>query len=258
MLEALRPYLESLPAGSVSVVSVNEKALGVGNWRGIETLGSFAIVGLKGGHLEAVVRFQFQADQPNAVDDAVNTLQARLLAGRDALWKVGLLHITAQDTTPAEFSAPLNAWRKTVAYKILYEFRYQDTDGAESLIARIPIHSDPEERDSPQRETITVTDEMVRWDNEAAPTLVVRGRWDARGLSALAFIPGTAPTRSVTLRRTFDQATGHLCFADGFSERAWTSGWLCESGGLGWQWNTRRLRIAGAGVSDCYSVARRG
>jgi hypothetical protein len=83
-----------------------------------------------------------------------------------------------------------------------------DTDGAESLIARIPIHSDPEVRDSLQRETTVVTDEMIRWDNEAAPSLVARGRFDVGGLSVLTFIPSTAPSGTVTLTRTFDGAVG--------------------------------------------------
>ncbi len=208
LLTTLRVYTQGLAWATVSIVSVNEKSLGIGNWRGIEPLGAFGVLGLKGGHLDVVARFQFQDAQSNVVDDAVNLLQGRLLAAKDALWVAGVLRVAAQDLTAADFITPLNVWRRSADYKLLYEFRYQDADGAESLIARIPINVDPEQLNSPAREITTVTDDMVRWDNEAAPTLVVRGRLDVRRLSALAFVPGTPSNGSVTLKRTFDQATG--------------------------------------------------
>ena len=94
----------------------------------------------------------------------------------------------------AEPSPSLNAWRRTAEYTVLYEFLYTDTDGAQSLIAQIPIHTDPETLDSPQRETAVVTDEMVRWDDESAPTLELRGRLTVSRLSILVFMPGTPPT----------------------------------------------------------------
>lgn len=213
MLGRLDDYLPlpapPLPDPSVSVVSMNERPVGLGDRRGTETRGSFAVVALKGIRLDALVRFQLWAAGPAQAETAMTNLNSQLMADRDALWAAGFLRLMLEVAPPADYvPAPVDAWRKQADYRILYEFHYQDTDGAESLIARIPIHSDPEVRDSLQRETTVVTDEMIRWDNETAPVLVVRGRFDVGGLSALAFVPGMAPGGAVTLTRTFDGAVG--------------------------------------------------
>ncbi len=205
----LPPPAPPLPEPSVSVVSMNERAVGLGNRRGSETRGSFAVVALKGIRLDSLVRFQLWAAGPAQAETAMTTLNAQLMADRDALWGAGFLRVALEVTPPADYTpAPVDAWRKQADYRILYEFHYQDTDGAESLIARIPIHSDPEVRDSLQRETTVASDEMIRWDNEAAPPLVARGRFSVGGLSVLAFVPGMAPSGTVTLTRTFDGAVG--------------------------------------------------
>jgi len=47
---------------------------------------------------------------------------------------------------------------------------------------------------------------MVRWDNENAPTLVLRGPSSIGSLSALRFVPAAVPAGSVKLTRTFDGA----------------------------------------------------
>jgi hypothetical protein len=213
MLGRLDDYLPlpapPLPDPSVSVVSMNERAVGLGDRRGTETRGSFAVVALKGIRLDALVRYQLWAAGPAQAETAMTNLNSQLMADRDALWGAGFLRLMLEVTPPADYvPAPVDVWRKQADYRILYEFHYQDTDSAESLIARIPIHSDPEVRDSLQRETTVVTDEMSRWDNEAAPVLVIRGRFDVGGLSALVFIPGLAPSGAVTLMRTFDGAVG--------------------------------------------------
>jgi len=205
----LPPPAPPLPEPSVSVVSMNERAVGLGNRRGTETRGSFAVVALKGIRLDSLVRFQLWAAGPAQAETAMTDLNSRLMADRDAMWGAGFLRLMLEVTPPADYvPAPVDAWRKQADYRVLYEYHYQDTDGAESLIARIPIHSDPEVRDSLQRETTVVTDEMIRWDNEAAPPLVARGRFDVGGLSVLTFIPSTAPSGTVTLTRTFDGAVG--------------------------------------------------
>jgi hypothetical protein len=218
MLKDLKAYFAGLPAAAgalpernVSVVSVVERNVGLGNITGNNKRGGFAATVLKGGRLDAVARFQLWGTGPGEVDAAVEALHKALLTDKDTLLnlkKQGFLRIAAETSSLAEHVAVLNAWRKTTDYRVLYEYSYEDTDGAESLIARIPIHSDPEARNSPQRETTTVTDEMVRWDNEATPRLVVRGRLTIGSLSALAFIPATAPTGTVILKRTFDGAVG--------------------------------------------------
>lgn len=196
---------QELPKPGVSVTGVTERALAVGNRRGTERRGSFAIVELKGGRLEAGVRFQFLADDSGVMDAAVQELHKRLLVARNDLWAAGFLRFAAEGTSLAEHISALNAWRKTADYRVLYEFHYQDTAGAESIITRIPIHSDPEERDSLQRETTVVTDEMVRWDNETAPALEVtasvRSGVRVTGLAILAYLSAGWTGNQITLAR---------------------------------------------------------
>lgn len=212
MLDILDDYLpppaSPLPGPSVFVISMNERSVGLGNHVGLETRGGFAAVALKGLRLDALIRFQLWATTPNEVDTAISSLNSQLLTDRKKLVKQGFLRLSLATTSLATHIATLGTWHKTSDFSVLYEFSYQDADGADSLIARIPILSDPETRNSPERETTVVTDEMVRWDNEATPALILRGRLSLGGLSALAFIPGTAPSGAVTLTRTFDAAPG--------------------------------------------------
>ena len=203
----LPPISGSLPAPNVSIIKVEEKPTGLGNYIGDEVLEQFSIV-LKGGRLQASVRFQLWADTPNDVDQLIDELHGRLLVAKEDLWIAGFLRVIAEGSTLAEFISSLPAWRRTADYQVLYEFRYTDTDGAQSLIARIPIHTDPEELDSPQRETAVVTDEMARWDEQTAPTLDLHGRLTVNRFSALSFVPGTPPNAPVMLLRTFDGAAG--------------------------------------------------
>ncbi len=221
MLAVLNNYLPTpvppLPAPSVSITSLTERPLAIGNQRGTERRGSFAVVALKGGRLDAVVRFQLWGTDPGEVDTAIEALHGRLLAARDELWAAGFLRFAAEETSLAEHVSTLNAWRKTTDYKMLYEFRYQVTDDAQSIIARIPIHSDPEERDSLQRETTVVTDEIVRWDEKrdsdhpGAPLLEVAGsvgsRLQVTGLAILAYLPAGWTGNQVTLARLDRRST---------------------------------------------------
>ena len=201
----LPPQVGTLPPPSVTITSVNEKPTGLGNHVGQERLNQFSIA-LKGGRVEAGVRFQLWAGAPNDVDQAIDSLHAALLQARGDLRAEGFLRITADASSMAEPIPSLNAWRRTAEYTVLYEFLYTDTDGAQSLIAQIPIHTDPETLDSPQRETAVVTDEMVRWDDESAPTLELRGRLTVSRLSILVFMPGTPPTGPVRILRTHTDA----------------------------------------------------
>lgn len=188
------PYMieewpSDLPQPSVSVTSVTERALAVGNRRGTERRGSFAVVELKGGRLDAMIRFQFLGDPPDVVDAALVELHRRLLAAKNFLWKKGILRFAAEETSMLEYIPSLYPWRrtgrKTTDYRILYEFHYYDTDGAESLIARIPIDIDDE--------STIVTDEMTRWDNQVVLKLEVHGgthkAFNIGALDILAFLP---------------------------------------------------------------------
>lgn len=200
-----KPADDSLPDPSVSVVSITERTVGLGNRVGTETRGSFAVAALKGSRLDAVVRFEVWANQPDEVNDAIALLHERLLSptAKATLRAAGVLRLAAAETSLAEFDFTLNAWTKTCDYKVLYEFSFQDTDGAESLIARIPINLNSE-----FQESTVVTDSMVRWDNQSAPKLVLRGRSKIARLSALVYLPGAVPSGSVTLTRTFNGAVG--------------------------------------------------
>ena len=198
MLATLRGYLPvpvpPLPSPGASAVEVRRSPVGIGNWRGIEHRGAIGEIALKGGRLDAVVRFQVWAGSVGEVDALIDTLQGDLLADADSLRAAGFLRVGLKDSAPAEFiGGTTNAWRRTCDLAVLYEYHYQDTDGAESLIARIPILSDLEQRDSPVRETATVTDQLVRWDSLEARPLVVSGtaRRSLRvyGLASLAYRP---------------------------------------------------------------------
>lgn len=210
MLSVLASHLPPAPAPpipppNVSVVSLTERLVGLGNHRGIEARGPFAVVALKGGRLDARVRFQLWAATPGEVDTATDALHGRLLAARNDLWSGGFLRVAAEETCQAEHILAQGAWRKTTNYKVLYEFRYEDTDGAESIIARIPIHSDPEVRNSMQRETTVITDEMARWDDQEAPALEVgasvRSSVRVTGIAVLAYLPAGWTGNRVTLAR---------------------------------------------------------
>jgi hypothetical protein len=207
MLSILGGFLPSpqpsVPGPNVSVVSVLERAVGVGNRVGNEMRGSLIVAAIKGSRLEAVVRFQIWATQPDDVNSAIQTLHENLLTAKSTLRGQGFLRLDAIATSLAEFDAALNQWSKTCDYKVLYEFQFQDTEGAESLIARIPITVNGE-----YNESTLVTDHMARWDNQTAPILQLRGRATLTRLSALAYLPFPLPSGSVTLTRTFDSATG--------------------------------------------------
>ena len=207
MLSILGGFLPSpvpsVPAPNVSAVSVVERAVGLGNRVGNEMRGSFMVAAVKGSRLDAVVRFQVWASQPDGVNAVIQNLHEQLLAAKQTLRGLGFLRLDAAETSLAEFNAVLNGWHKTCDYKVLYEFHFQDSDGAESLIARIPIAVNSE-----YNESTVVTDRMVRWDNQSAPTLRLRGRINLTRLSALAYLPDPLPSGSVTLTRTFDGASG--------------------------------------------------
>jgi hypothetical protein len=160
-------------------------------------------VELKGGRLDAVARFELWAAQPGAVEQAIQDLIARLLADREMLWTVGFLRIALEATSSSENVPAIPAWRQTADVRVLYEFHFEDSDESQGLIARIPIHVN-----STYNELTTVTDEMTRWDNQAAPSLEVRGPATISALSALVFVAGAAPGGTVTLTRTFDGASG--------------------------------------------------
>jgi hypothetical protein len=200
----LPPHVINLPVPSVTFASMTERAVGIGRSRGGDSVGPFGAISLKGIRLDAVARFQLWAGGPTDADLAFSDLNARLIANRENLRSGGFLRFALESAPPAEpLPPPVDAWRKYADYRVLYEFDYQDTDGAQGLIARIPVHID-----SNLSQSMTITDEMTRWDNIAAPQLVVRGSAGIAGLSLLAFVAALPPTAPVTLTRTYDGAVG--------------------------------------------------
>ena len=213
MLKLLKVYVEpplmapppppALPASNVLLASVIERAVGLSNRVGTDLRGPFSVAALKGLRVEAVVRYEIWEHSPTDVGAAVENLITQLLSDRDVLRTQGFLKVVLKSTGPSENVFAEDAWRQSVEFDVLFEFPYVDSDGAESLIARIPIDFTGE-----FNETTLVVDEMARWDNEAAPALHVRGPLRIGVLSALAFVAGTQPTGKVTITRTFDGATG--------------------------------------------------
>ena len=206
------PPAQPLPDPSVSLVSVTEKSVGLGSRLGIDAQGPLSISVLKGVRLDAVVRFEFWGADPAEADANITGMHAALLAAKAQLKSQGFLILEGLDTLLADQPLP-DAWRKTATYRVLFEFPYQDTDDAGGLIARIPININ-----SIFNETTVVTDEMVRWDGDEAPTLEVRGStgrvpFHVGELALLAFLPVGFNGDGVTISSFVGGALTQLSFA---------------------------------------------
>lgn len=211
------------PLPKLSFVSVTERSVGIGNRVGNELRGAFGVLALKGVRVEVVLRFQLWANSPTDVDDAVQNLIGPLLADRDELRQKGVLRLALKSVGTSDTPDGGSTWRQSTEFSVLYEEPFSDTDGAESLIAQIPI-----KLNSDFNETTVVTDEMVRWDDKlepetadtSAPPLILSGPVQIADLWALYFKPetGSPPGGTVAVRRTFDGAPGqpstHVSFND--------------------------------------------
>jgi hypothetical protein len=205
LMSTLQTYLPApappLPAGSVGVASVADRALSVGNLRGDETRSGIGTVCLKGGRIDALVRFQLWGQQPGDAEKAIQALAQKVLADRNKLWAQGFLKLALANTPVPENITGMNLWRDSAEFNVLYEYHFQEADG-EGLIARIPVHLN-----SVHDESTVVTAEMRRWDDQNASTLVLRGRTEVGRISVLDFAPAAKPAGTVTLLRTRDDAT---------------------------------------------------
>ncbi len=178
-------------AASVSLVSANERSVGLGNRRGNETVGGMPLYALKGVQLEALVRFQLWGTTVEEVEAATEELQRRLRAGADEFRAGGFLQFAGDSMSVVENVSPDGGglWRRTLQYRVLYEFRYRDNDGALSLIARLRVRFPPEM----DGERMNLTDDMTRWDGRRARRLNVRAghrrRLRLRELLIIAHLP---------------------------------------------------------------------
>ncbi|PVU82793.1 hypothetical protein DDP54_06960 [Cellulomonas sp. WB94] len=218
------PAVPAIPDPNVTLERVAEKLVGLGNQRGTDPTGPLGARTLRGGRLDARVRFQVWAGTAPAADAAMQTLHTTLLDDADELRAAGFLKLAAAGTTLAEPVDTIPAWRKATSFDVLYEYRYVDEDDAASLIARIPVTTDPEASGSPAREVGTVVDELVRWDEEVAPTLVVHGPAAVSRVAALTFVPGPPLGGTVTFRRTSGSGAPVTSFGDLDAFLAATSG----------------------------------
>lgn len=188
------------PPSNVSVVSAAERSVGIGRFVGTPGPTEFAAEEVLGGRVEAVVRFELWGGALGTLHGDTAALQARLRNERDVLRKLGFLRLRLADTSPAE---PVGTdWRQWCLYEVLYEYEYMDADASQSLIVRILADLTGE-----VAEAMDIRGSMVRWDEEDAPRLVVRGPAVIHALSTLAFVPG-APGGRVRVTRTFDGAVG--------------------------------------------------
>lgn len=189
------------PPSNVAVVSAAERSVGIGRFVGTPGPTEFAAEEVLGGRVEAVVRFELWSGALGTLHGETAALQARLRNARDALRALGFLRLRLADTSLAE--AVGTDWRQCCLYEVLYEYEYMDADASQSLIVRILADITGE-----LAEGMEVRGSTVRWDEEDAPRLVVRGPAVIHAVSTLAFVPGAVPGGGVRITRTFDGATG--------------------------------------------------
>ena len=193
-----------LPAPSVSVVRLQEKQLGLGQFRSLDERNQFPVA-QKGLRVAATTRFQLWAITPDAVEQQLRLLIEALLADREALVAEGFLEMSLRDVTVSQLvpTGQQPPWRQVADFDLLYEFHVESPDDAGGLIARIPAEF------RPGFGSMTITGDVVVWDDASAPALVLTGgNGPITGLSALVFAPGAQVTDSVTVLRTFSRATG--------------------------------------------------
>jgi hypothetical protein len=205
----LRPFIPLRgvsPENSLHVVSAVGRNLALGNRRGTEQRFGHPVAALRGMHLDGTARIELWDGTPDGVDGAMGVLHANLLGATASLRALGFLKFRIASSGASEHSSVLSAWRKVSDLEFLYEYHATDNDEAESFIVRIPLRSDLEEPGSPEGSIETVIDEMRRWDDEAAPSLVARPAGGGRGvrltgLLSFAFLPGGLLGAGVTLER---------------------------------------------------------
>ncbi|MEP7765540.1 hypothetical protein [Sanguibacter sp. 25GB23B1] len=208
----------TVPVPNVTLEQVVRRPVGLGDLVGSEPTAAAGARTIRGGRLDARVRFQVWAATSPDVDAAMLTLHSTLLDDTQDLRSAGFLKLAATGTTLAEHVQVLPAWRKATSFDVVYEYRYADADDAASLLTTIPVTTGalPSGPGASLDETEVVTGPLVRWDDEAAPPLVVRGPTAVTAIGALAWVPGTVPGGSIQILRTTGGAPAPLADLDAF------------------------------------------
>ncbi|MFN8483132.1 MAG: hypothetical protein U0768_08815 [Anaerolineae bacterium] len=189
------------PNAGVRLLGLTPRPLGLGGRRGLLNQPALAVAELRGGWLEAVIGYTVSGADLDSVNGQSDAIVSRLLARSVDLRREGVLQLRLTDTADGEAGGTPPTVRRTLTYSVLYEYRYFDTDGAASLIARIPVDSETDLGPLTHEQTV-VTDWMARWDGQGAAALEVspppRGVLRVGGLSIVAYLPGGGPTGQVT------------------------------------------------------------
>ena len=189
------------PNAAVRLLGLAPRSLGVGGRRGLLSRAGLNVTELRGGWLEATVGFALSGADVAGVNSQADAIVTALLARSLDLRREGALQLklTGSEDTDGPGSPP--SVRRRLTYTVLYEYRFFDTDGAASLIARIPIDSETDQGPTTHERTV-VTNWMVRWDDQTVEALEVtappRGIVRVYGLSIAAHLPGGGPPGQVT------------------------------------------------------------
>jgi hypothetical protein len=204
MMNALQPFVPAqvagLPKPSLTFARAEFCAAGIGNCIGVSPRGSIGGVEQHAVRVQAVARFSVWGFASFDADQAVNALTTSIFAKRSDLQAQGFLKLSFDETTHLEQTRDTTAWRRFADYDMLYEFPYEDVGDAASLI--LPIAA----KETATGDGLTVTGNLGRWDDNAAPPLSVRGQATITELAALSFFadPANPPSGAVTITRTFD------------------------------------------------------
>jgi hypothetical protein len=201
-LEAFLPAPGNPPFPStLTVLEAAERPVGVGNFQGNVERGPIAVLGVRGGRVQARVRYDVRGATAQAAALAVGQVQEQVRAARLDPARRDFLVLEPDGGDPAVPMGENEGWRQGVEYRVLYEYRYEDPEDAGSLLVRVDVKVRGE-----HHEDDAVTRELTLWDRKGAPPLVLRGPRTVGRLTLLSHTEGGVPAGQVVIRRTFDGA----------------------------------------------------
>lgn len=206
LLSGFLPLINNPPPQStLAVLQADERPVGVGNWQGHVERGGLAVLGVRGGRVEARIRFDVRGGTPAAAAQRALALQSALREARRAGTLPGIHRFLVLEPDGGDAPRLLaeNDWLQSLTYRALYEYRYEDVEEAGSVIVRVPVELRGE-----HHEDDAVTRDVTRWDREAAPPMRARGPRQVGDLGVLVNPGAGLPAGTVTLLRTHDGATG--------------------------------------------------